>query len=135
MPKQIQLGLIAVLALFAVSVPLFAHHGNAAYANKEVTMKGTVVQWLWTNPHTFLKFDVKDDKGNLVHWTGEWNAPSTLVNFGFSPKTFKPGDEVTVTLSGTSKDGTLVGRLKSVVLPDGTIMSEDERFGRAPDSH
>ena len=135
MRNLIKPNVVAIIALLVVSAPLFAHHGNAAYTSKEMTMKGTVVQWLWTNPHTFLKFDVKDDKGNVAHWTGEWNAPSTLVNFGFSPRTFKAGDQVTVTLSGMSKDGTLVGRLKSVVTPDGTIMSEDERCGRAPDSH
>ena len=121
--------------MLAISIPLFAHHGNAGYNSKEVTVKGTVTQWLWTNPHTFLKFDATDDKGNVVHWIGEWNAPSTLVNFGFTAKTFKPGQQVTVTLSGMSKDGSLVGRLKSVVLPDGTVMAEDERVGRGPDSH
>jgi len=123
------------VVLLAASASVFAHHGNAGYNNKEVTVKGTVTQWLWTNPHTFLKFDAKDDKGNVVHWIGEWNAPSTLVNFGFTAKIFKPGQEVTVTLSGMSKDGSLVGRLKSVVLPDGTVMVEDERVGRGPDSH
>jgi hypothetical protein len=43
-------------------------------------MKGTVTEWLWTNPHTFLKFDVKDDTGKVTHWSCEWNAPSTLVH-------------------------------------------------------
>ena len=55
---------VAVVLLAAAHV--FAHHGNAGYNAKEVTVKGTVTQWLWTNPHTFLKFDVKDDKGNVV---------------------------------------------------------------------
>jgi len=132
--KVKSIGFVAVF-LLAASTSVFAHHGNAGYNAKAVTVKGTVTQWLWTNPHTFLKFDAKDDKGNVVHWIGEWNAPSTLVNFGFTAKTFKPGQEITVTLSGMSKDGSLVGRLKSVVLPDGTVMSEEESFGKAPDSH
>jgi hypothetical protein len=135
MQYKIKSIVFVAVVLLAASTSVFAHHGNAGYNAKEVTVKGTVTQWLWTNPHTFLKFDAKDDKGNVVHWIGEWNAPSTLVNFGFTAKTFKPGQEVTVTLSGMSKDGSLVGRLKLVVLPDGTAMSEDERVGRAPDSH
>ena len=94
-------------------------------------MKGTVTAWLWTNPHSFLMFDVKDDSGNVVHWSGEWNAPSTLVNFGFNAKTFKAGDEVTVTLSGVAKNGAPLGRLKSVLLPGGQLMTEDESVGRA----
>jgi len=126
---------VLVVAFLVACVPVFAHHGNAVYTNKPITMKGTVTQWIWTNPHTFLKFDAKDDKGNVQHWIGEWNAPSTLVNFGFTPKTFKPGDEVTVTLGGMAKDGTLVGRVRSVELADGTVMTEDESFGKAPNSH
>ncbi len=135
MQTKVKCIVFATVVLLAASTSVFAHHGNAGYNNKEVTVKGTVTQWLWTNPHTFLKFDAKDDKGNVVHWIGEWNAPSTLVNFGFTAKTFKPGQDVTVTLSGMSKDGSLVGRLKSVVLPDGTVMVEDERVGRGSDSH
>jgi hypothetical protein len=98
--------------------------------NKTVVMKGTVTEWLWTNPHTFLKFDVKDESGNVKHWTAEWNNPSTLVNFGFTARTFKAGEEVTVTLSGVAKSGAPIGRLKSVLLPDGILMTEDESVGK-----
>jgi hypothetical protein len=114
--------LVAVVLLMA-SVPLFAHHGNAAYDGKTVTVKGTVTSWVWINPHTFLKFDAKDEKGNVEHWIGEYNAPSTLINFGFTAKTFKPGDEVTVTMTGMAKNGALVGRVTKVVLPDGRELS------------
>ena len=122
---------ILVLAmLLSMSVPVLAHHGNASVENRTVVMKGTVAEWLWTNPHTFLKFDVKDESGNVTHWSAEWNAPSTLVNFGFTARTFKAGNQVTVTLSGVAKSGAPIGRLKSVLLPDGTLMSEDEGVGK-----
>ena len=85
-----------VAALLSISGSLLAHHGNAAYDSKTVTVKGTVTAWVWTNPHTFLKFDAKDDKGNVVHWLGEWNAPSTLINFGITAKSFRVGEDVTV---------------------------------------
>ena len=51
---------LLLLVLLAGSTPLFAHHGNASYENKEVTIKGKVTQWLWSNPHTFLMLDVTD---------------------------------------------------------------------------
>ena len=123
MNNKLKASILAAVAFLAVSVPLFAHHGNAAYDGKSVTVKGTVTAWMWTNPHTFLKFDAKDDKGTIVHWIGEYNAPSTLINFGFTAKTFKPGDEITVTMTGMAKNGSPVGRVVKVVLPDGQEMS------------
>ena len=114
--------LLAAIGLSAVSMPLLAHHGYASYDTKEVTIHGTVTEWLWTNPHSFLKVDVTDENGKVVHWVCENNAPSTLVNFGFTPKTFKPGDEVTVVMSATSK--TLpVGRIRRVILANGYVMN------------
>ena len=99
MRTRLKITLLMLAGLLAVSGSLLAHHGNASYVNKEVTVKGTVTKWLWTNPHTFLLLDVTDDKGNVVHWVCENQAPSTLVNFGYNAKTFKPGDTVTVVLS------------------------------------
>jgi hypothetical protein len=114
---------VAALVFSSFALSVFAHHGNAAYDNKTVTVKGTVTSWDWKNPHTFLKFDAKDEKGNIVHWLGEWNAPSTLINFGITAKSFKPGDEVTVTMNGMSKTGQPVGRITKVILPDGQELS------------
>lgn len=118
--------LILMAVTLAVSAPVFAHHGNASYDNKEVTIKGTVTAWLWTNPHTFLKLDVTDESGNVVHWVCENQAPSTLVNFGFTAKTFKPGDVVTVVLGAASK--TLpVGRINKIILANGYVMHSEVR--------
>jgi Family of unknown function (DUF6152) len=118
-----KLGVVALAVAVCLVPSAFAHHGNAAYDNKAVTLKGIVVEWRWTNPHSFLKFDTKDEKGEVVHWIGEWNAPSTLINFGITAKSFKPGDEVTVTMDSLAKSGTNVGRVRKVVLPDGQELS------------
>ena len=60
---------LVVVGLLAVSVPLFAHHGAAVYdTSKKVTVKGTVTQWFWANPHCFLKLDEKTDSGETAHW-------------------------------------------------------------------
>src|SRR3954466_11607062 len=116
---------VLLLVLLAGSTPLLAHHGNASYENKEVTIKGKVTNWLWTNPHTFLMLDVTDENGKVAHWVCENNAPSTLVNFGFTAKTFKPGDEVTVVMAAVAKNGTPIGRTSKVILANGyTMLSE-----------
>lgn len=108
-----------MIGLLVVSVPLFAHHGNASYGNaKQLTVKGTVTEWVWLNPHTLLKIDVKDDEGKVVNWVVEWSAPSSLINFGINKQTFKPGDEVTVVMI-TPDNGAPVGRIQRVMLASG----------------
>ena len=118
---------LLLLVFLVGATPLFAHHGNASYENKEVTIKGKVTQWLWTNPHTFLMLDVTDANGKVVHWVCENNAPSTLVNFGFTAKTFKAGDEVTVVMAAVAKSGAPVGRINRIILADGYVMNSEVR--------
>lgn len=114
--------LLMLAGLLTVTVSLFAHHGNASYENREVTVKGTVTKWLWTNPHTFLLVDVTDDNGKVVHWVCENQAPSTLVNFGYNAKTFSPGDMVTVVLAAVAKNGAPIGRIDRIILANGYVM-------------
>ena len=117
----------AVASFLVVGGQTFAHHGVSAYdVLHPITIKGTVTAWLWTNPHSFLKLDVTDDKGNVVHWVCENQAPSTLVNFGFTPKTFKPGDVVTVVLGASSKTQP-VGRISKIILANGYVMNSEVR--------
>jgi hypothetical protein len=103
--------LLVLVGLLVVAVPVFAHHGNANYEDKVLTLRGTVTEWRWVNPHVYLKIDVKGDDGKVVNWTMELVAPSNMVNFGFSINSFKPGDQVTVVTSQVAKNGALVGRL------------------------
>lgn len=119
--------MVAVLSL-SLSFSLLAHHGNAAYEAKAVTLKGTVTAWLWTNPHVLLKFDVKDDNGNVVHWVGELVAPSNMINFGFTAGTLKPGDEITIVTSEVTKSGAPIARLARIVLANGQIMKTDGKY-------
>lgn len=115
----------AVAICMLVSIPLLAHHGNAAYdTNKAVVLKGaTVTKFVWGNPHTFLMFDVKDDKGNVVHWAGEAGSPSSLGLIGWRKDSVEPGDVITVHIY-QSKTGRPVGRLNKIVLADGTTLKD-----------
>jgi hypothetical protein len=113
--------LVAVCFL-AVSVPLSAHHGAAGYnMDKEIVMKATVTDWLWANPHCFLKYDTTDDAGALSHWAVEVSNPTDMTKRGWSKRSLKPGDEVTVTVR-PAKNGAPVGQLLKVVLPNGQTL-------------
>lgn len=88
---------LAVVGLLVVCSPLFAHHGNAAYdATKSVIVKGTVTDYIWANPHVFVKLDSKDDSGNVAHWIVEAQNPVSMTQIGWTKNTFKPGDEVEI---------------------------------------
>ena len=110
---------IAVLSVPLVSVSLVAHHGAAALdTGQEITLKGTVTEWIWSNPHCFLQFDAKDDTGTVRNWAVETQNPTTMTQRGFSRTLFKAGDEVTATLEPV-KNGQPIGRLLTVVLANG----------------
>src|SRR5215469_17737559 len=110
---------IAAAVLLMYVVPLLAHHGNASFDEKVITLKGTVTEWVWSNPHCFLKFDVKDQSGSVRNWAVETQAPSTMVQWGWARTSFKAGDEVTVTLQPV-KNGAPIGSTRTVTFADGT---------------
>ena len=117
------IGTFAVaVGLLSVSVPAFAHHGTAVLdTSKTLTMKGTVTEWDWSNPHCLLQFDIKSEGGQIVHWIAETQNPAEMVSLGWGKASFKPGDEVTVALMPV-KNGHPYGRIKQVVLPDGKTL-------------
>lgn len=109
----------AVVVVLAVSVPLFAHHGYAAYdTDKKVTLKGTVTRWIWSNPHCMIQLDVSDDSGHIVHWITETENPSTMTRNGWTDKSIKVGEQVTV-IALPVKNGNPAGRILEVVLSSG----------------
>ena len=87
----------AVAGLLAVSAPLFAHHGGASYdTDKTITVKGKVTDYIWSNPHVFVKIDVKGDGGTTEHWIVEAQNPVSMLQIGWTKNTFKSGDEVEI---------------------------------------
>ena len=109
----------AVVGLMAVSVPLFAHHGYAAYdTDKKVTLKGTVTRFVWSNPHCMVQLDVSDDSGHVMHWIVETENPTAMSHVGWTDKSLKVGDQITVTAVPV-KSGNPVGRIVDVVLSNG----------------
>ena len=112
-------GLFLLMSALAAPAAVAAHHGAASFdTTMEVTLKGTVTEWQWFNPHCFLKFDVKGEDGAVKNWAVEAGNPTDMTKRGWSRNAFKPGDQVSVTLQPV-KTGAPVGRIRAVVLADG----------------
>jgi hypothetical protein len=109
--------------VLVISAPLSAHHGTASFDTaKDLTLKGTVTDWIWANPHCFLKIDAKDDTGEVRNWSLETQNPVGMTQRGWSRGAFKVGDEVTVVLEAV-KNGAPIGRIVSVKLPNGSTLA------------
>ncbi len=109
--------------VLAASASAVAHHGAATFdTGKKLVLDGIVTEWVWSNPHCFLKFDVKEQDGTVRNWTVETSNPPDMVNRGWSRRSFRAGDRVTVTVEPV-KSGNPVGRVLEVTLPDGRILS------------
>ncbi len=122
------LRLCAVVALFVVtSFFASAHHGTAAYnMDHPVTLKGTITEFAWANPHVQIYFDVKDAKGALVHWSCETLSPGKLVRSGWSKDSLKAGDQAIITVV-PAKNGSPVGFLTKLMFPDGRELALNEK--------
>ena len=90
---------MTVVALWAVSGIAFAHHSFAMFdMSKTLTLAGTVTNFEWTNPHTWLWVQVPDGKGGKVHYSIEMNSPGVLERSGWTRHSIKVGDTVTATV-------------------------------------
>jgi len=122
--RQVLKGMFRILFFFAIaaaifSSPLAAHHGFANYdTDKRVTLKGTVTDWLWSNPHCILQFDAADETGKTAHWVAETENPSSMIRYGWTKDALKAGDQITITIVPV-KGGAPVGRIAEIAFPDG----------------
>jgi Family of unknown function (DUF6152) len=123
---------VVVLAFaVALSMPLSAHHGSAAFdTGKKVTLKGTVQEWVYSNPHCLLRLEVKGEDGQVVQWVAEGQAPNVIFPAGYRKDSFKPGDQVTITVEPV-KNGRPLGRILQAVLADGKLLGVASSAGGA----
>ena len=90
--------LVVLCALALASPPVLAHHSGAMFdMAHQITLTGVVTKVEWTNPHTFMYLDVKNDKGAAEPWAVEVNSPNFLRHNGWTSSTVSPGDTITVT--------------------------------------
>jgi hypothetical protein len=115
---------ILLSAWLLAATAAMAHHGTFVSYDSDhpVTMKATVTEFRYTNPHIQLFFDVKDDKGNVTQWSAEGPDPAVLVAVGWGRKkttsALSPGAEVTITVA-PARNGKPVGTMSNVVLASG----------------
>ncbi len=111
----------AAVAVLGVAAPAFAHHSFAMFdSSKTMTLVGTVKEFQWTNPHTWIQVNVPTN-GKVVEWSIEGGSPNGLARRGWKSSIMKPGDKITVVIS-PMKDGSNGGSLKTVTLPDGKVL-------------
>ena len=118
--KNWPLDLLAGLAvLLIVSASAYAHHGTSAYdTTKLTTVKGTVTDFQFNNPHVMISVETKDDKGKVEIWTSEANSPNVLTRHGWDRDIIKKGDQITI-IGNRPKNGAKTLRLQKVVLSNG----------------
>src|SRR5579863_1278228 len=105
--------------LFVPSAPVSAHHGPAEYdMTTQTTLKGTITDFQFMNPHSVIFFDVKDAAGNAQKWSAEALSATSMVRQGWSKTMLKPGDQVTI-VGNISKNGSHTIRLNKIVLASG----------------
>jgi len=122
----------AAVGVLIVSGSVSAHHSSAVFdPNKRVTVTGVVTEWFWANPHCLLSFDVKGTDGQIVKWVAETQAPPNMIPYGWSRQSFKPGEEVTITME-QARSGKPVGRLLWAQFPDGRRLSIGPGAGTQP---
>ena len=125
-PVAVLFGAWVVAAFLVVAAPVLAHHSGAGFdSGKTIELTGTVKEFQFTNPHTWLQMFVEDGKGGKVEWSIEWGSPNSLGRQGVRPSTFAPGAKVTVRLN-PMVNGSPAGGFVGAKLADGKTLGRWE---------
>lgn len=119
--KTLLVQVLVVLALASHSWPVLAHHLWPVSRAQEVTVKGTVTAFAWSNPHPMIMLDVRTSDGKIEKWQVGGPALNRMEANGWTRTTVKPGDVITG-IGYQFADGSKIVRLERVVLPDGKEM-------------
>ena len=121
----------AAIAAAIFAVPAFAHHSHSMFDDtQKIVMEGTVKEFQWTNPHSWLLVNVPNAKGEPEQWAVELSSVSLLASRGWRPKTVVPGDKVEVTFH-PMRNGMKAGSYMAIKLPNGKTMGDTDRLGTA----
>ena len=118
MGKTLFVPAIVILALVSVAVPLSAHHSWPVSYSQLVTVKGTVAEFIWANPHPVITLEVRTNDGAIEKWLDGGPAINRMEANGWTKTTVKPGDVITG-IGYQFADGQKIVRLERVVLSDG----------------
>jgi hypothetical protein len=122
--KSLRIVLLVALA----AVPVLAHHGGAEYDSKTLVLTGTVKEFQFTNPHSWIQVDVKDQSGKTVEWNLEWGSPNTLTRQGIHQNAFPAGAKATFKVHPV-KTGAPIASFMGAKFEDGTIVGKWDAEG------
>ena len=99
-----------------------AHHSTVGQIEEEITeISGTVKEFQFKNPHSWIQVIVRDENGEEVEWSVEWLIPNILMRQGYNPSTFRPGDQVVMHLR-QHVSGAPMGEFEGARKGDGTVI-------------
>lgn len=112
----------AGLLLGLAAHPALAHHSGAMFDNEKVLeLEGTIEEFQFTNPHTWIQVEVPEENGEATEWSLEWGSPNQLARRGIRPNVFPAGERVTIR-TNPMKDGSAAGSFIGAKLQDGTVV-------------
>jgi hypothetical protein len=121
--KRFIFGLAIAFGLLA-AIPAWAHHSMAGFdRTKTISITGTVKEFKWANPHSWIEVEVPDGKGGVTDWNVEMTSPAVLIRAGWKSSVMKPGDKVTVACH-PQQTGEPGGIFVSVTLSDGRTLTD-----------
>jgi hypothetical protein len=113
---------LAAITAVAAALPAWAHHSNVMYERERtLSVTGTVKEFTFMNPHSWLYVTVTDADGQTKLWALESSSTASLLRRGWTRETVKPGDPISATFR-PMRDGSLGGELESVTLADGRTL-------------
>ena len=118
MKTRMAIALSSLMGAFGLVLagPATAHHAFAMFdTNREVMLEGTVKEFQWTNPHTWVQLLVKDASGKEVEWSIEGSSHNNLARFGWTRNSLKSGDRVQAVVHPL-KDGSIGGSLVKITV-------------------
>lgn len=122
--KLFRKGLLISAGVLGFASVAGAHHSFSMFImEKEVTINGTVKEFQWTNPHIWIQVIVPDADGKTVEWSIEGNSPSTLSRQGWTKRSLKPGDPITMVVH-PMRDGSPGGSIVKVMTADGKVVGD-----------
>ncbi len=122
--KPVCVVLFAALA----AMPVLAHHAGAGFSTETKVITGTVKQFQFLNPHSWIQVNVTDEAGKLVEWSLEWGSPNQLGRQGIRPSTFPEGAKVTFKVRPV-KGGAPVAAFQAAKFEDGHVVGKWEDNG------
>lgn len=124
--RHVMVASVVAWMLFVSAPPLAAHHSSAMFSDDVKEITGTVKEFQFTNPHTWIQVMVETKPGEArQEWSVEWGSPNQMGRRGIRPSTFKPGATVTIRMH-PMRDGSPAGGFVGAKFADGSTVGSWE---------